>query len=126
MEFPFPEGEPSGQFQLGSAERLKLTLTTTGNRVTRKSSMIFVGWNFSVETNLALAKHSEAARLPPGVLTSRPAALGHLLLGSFAVALHLLLLPPKTVSKSSLKGSLWERFLYLSFWEASKKYLTPF
>lgn len=46
VEFPFPEGEPAGQFQRGSAERLKPNLKTTGSRVARKSSMILMGLNF--------------------------------------------------------------------------------
>lgn len=45
--FPFPEGDSSGQFQRGSAERLtKPDLKTTGNRMTRKSSMMVMGSNF--------------------------------------------------------------------------------
>ena len=46
VEFPFPEGEPSGQFQCGRAERLtKLNLKTTSNTMTRKCSMILMGLN---------------------------------------------------------------------------------
>lgn len=39
------------------------------------------GLGLSIGTNVALAEHSVAVRLPPGVLTSRPAALEHLLQG---------------------------------------------
>lgn len=132
--FPFPEGDSSGQFQRrGSAERLaKPNLKTAGNRRTSQSGMMMAnGLEFSGAKNLTLLEHSpdkvglsDLRRAHP----ARPAALGHLSLCSFAVAPpppQLLLLQLKTVSKCSLKGILWERFLYLSFWEAGKKYLTP-
>lgn len=46
VEFPFREGEPSGQLQRCSAERLtKLNLKTTCNRMIRNSSIISTGLN---------------------------------------------------------------------------------
>lgn len=90
VELPFPGREPSAQFQRGSAERLTKPNWKTGNRMTRKNSMIFTGVNSQEENQLTVLEPSRGEvglSDPSGAHPARPAALGHLFLDSLAVAL---------------------------------------
>lgn len=128
VEFPFPEGEPSGQLQRCRAERLtKLNLKTTGNRIIRNSSIISTGLNSQQKISWLCFSTARArwVCLTPSVATR----VGLQPWGIFSSAA---LLPSSSFSFNSRqrqnaawRGHSKERFLYRSFWEAGKKYLTP-